>query len=83
MTDTLRRGITEILTGELQLPVPAEDADLLATGTLDSLGLVELLFQLEQRFAVRVEMEKLDVEDFRTVRRIATFVERLQRGAPA
>lgn len=83
MTGPVVNGILEILTNELHLRVPSADTDLLATGTLDSLGLVELLVQIELKHRVRVEMETLDVEDFRTAARIAAYVERIRAGSAA
>lgn len=71
-------GVTEILTGDLHLRVPTPQTDLLATGTLDSLGLIELLTQLELRFGVRVDMDALDVEDFRSVESIAAYIARVR-----
>lgn len=54
--------------------VPAAEADLLATGLLDSLQLVELLLQLEQQFGVRISIEDIDLDDLRTLERIARVV---------
>ena len=48
--------------------------DLLETGLLDSLGLVELLFHLEQRFGFTTNFADLDFENFRSVERIAEMV---------
>jgi acyl carrier protein len=60
----------------LNVTVPSLDADLLASGVLDSLALVELLMQLEMRYGVQIALEKLDFEDFRSVANIAAFVSR-------
>jgi D-alanine--poly(phosphoribitol) ligase subunit 2 len=54
--------------------VPAAEADLLATGLLDSLQLVELLLQLEQQFGVSISIEDIDLDDLRTLDRIARVV---------
>jgi acyl carrier protein len=55
---------------------------LLETGRLDSVGLVELLVRLEQRFGVRVELENLEIEQFRSVAAIATFILAQSNGHP-
>ena len=60
----------------LNVTVPSLEADLLASGVLDSLALVELLMQLELRYGVQISLEKLDFEDFRSVAAIAAFVAR-------
>jgi methoxymalonate biosynthesis acyl carrier protein len=54
--------------------VPSPDTDLLETGVLDSLQFVELLMQLEQRFGFRVKVEDINLDDLRTLERIARLV---------
>ena len=46
---------------------------------LDSLAAVELIFEIEERFSVRVPNER--AAEFRTVRAIAEGVRALQAGA--
>ena len=53
---------------------PDPDADLLEGGVLDSLALVELLFAIEQELGIVVPAEKLEVERFRTLARLAELV---------
>lgn len=57
-----------------QIEVPSADTDLLETGILDSLQFVELLAQLEQHFGFRVTLEDIDLDDLRTLARIARLV---------
>jgi D-alanine--poly(phosphoribitol) ligase subunit 2 len=54
--------------------VPSPDTDLLETGILDSFQFVELLFELEQRFGFRIKIESIDLDDLRTLARIARLV---------
>ena len=54
--------------------VPSSDTDLLETGILDSFQFVELLVQLEQRFGFRIKIEDIDLDDLRTLSRIARLV---------
>lgn len=56
------------------IEVPSPDADLLDLGILNSLQFVELLLQLEQQFGLRVKLEDLDLNDLRTLARIARLV---------
>lgn len=77
--DAARRdGIAERLRGmfarDLAMVVPADDTDLIATGLLDSLALVEVLARVEQAFGVTIEMEELDLDSFRSIASIARFV---------
>lgn len=68
--------IITIFLERLHATVPSLDADLLASGVLDSLALVELLLQLEIRYGIQISLEHLDFDDFRSVASIAAFVAR-------
>lgn len=72
--EPLESAILELLVERLQVDAPSVDLDLFATGVIDSLMLVRLLAALEERFGVRVTVEELEMDTFRTVRRIAAFV---------
>lgn len=65
----------------LHVAVPSPDTDLLETGVLDSLQLVELLLQLEQRFGFQIKIDDIDLDDLRTLRRIARLVAARAAGA--
>ena len=52
----------------------AEDADLMATGVLDSMGFIELLAYVESITGVRIDFSDLDPEEF-------TSIEGLSRSA--
>ncbi len=67
-------AILKIFRERLMLEVESPEQDLLSTGALDSLRLVELLFQIEQEFSVRVELDELDIEDLRSARSIARVI---------
>lgn len=56
------------------IEVPSPDTDLLESGILDSLQFVELLLQLEQRFGFRIRIDDMDLDDLRTLARIARLV---------
>ncbi|MDQ4088775.1 MAG: phosphopantetheine-binding protein, partial [Actinomycetota bacterium] len=40
-----------------------DDFDLVSTGTIDSMGLLELLAAVDDRFGVSASLEDMDVED--------------------
>jgi acyl carrier protein len=71
--DRIRRLFEETLNIEL----PSTEADLIEEGLLDSLVFVELLVGLEDIFGIKINVVDLDIEDFRTVRRIGRVVARL------
>lgn len=60
---------------ELHIEVPSPDTDLFETGLIDSLQLVLLLLQLEQRLGVRIPLDEVELEDLRSVDRLARVVE--------
>lgn len=58
----------------LNIEVPSRETDLIEAGLLDSLALVELLFEIEHRFAVDLALEELDIDNFRTLDRLAGVI---------
>jgi D-alanine--poly(phosphoribitol) ligase subunit 2 len=56
------------------IEVPSPDTDLLESGLLDSFQFVELLLQLERRFGVRLSIDDIELDDLRTLARIARVV---------
>jgi len=76
--DGYARELAEIFRDELAIDVPSPETDLVNTGLLDSLALVDLLLQIEQRFGLVVAMDQLKLEDFRSVNSISGFLERQQ-----
>lgn len=72
----IHRELTELFAKKLSLDVSSVDTDLVETGLLDSLALIELLAQLEERFGVSVSTDDLELENFRSIANIARFVAR-------
>jgi acyl carrier protein len=68
--------LTELFAKKLNLEVSSVDTDLVETGLLDSLALIELLAQLEETFDVSVSTDDLELENFRSIASIAGFVAR-------
>jgi acyl carrier protein len=54
------------------------DSDMLAGGVIDSLGITELIAFLEGKYAIKVDDDDIDAENFRSIDSIAAFVERKQ-----
>ena len=71
--------ITALFRDKLELDVPSPETDLLQPGLMDSLKLVDLLVHLEQEFGLTISVENLDVEDVRSLTRIADFVRSQRR----
>jgi len=70
----LQDRLAAIFSQYLNIEAPGSDTDLLATGILDSLALVELLLRLEQTFGMRISIDDLELDNFRSLDSIARFV---------
>jgi len=81
MIDTLalQQQVASLFAEKLNLDVASVETDLIETGLLDSLALVELLAQLEESFDVSISTDDLELENFRSITNIAGFV--AQRAA--
>ena len=77
MTGT-EQQVMQIFAQHLHLQVPSVETDLLQTGLLDSLGVVEILAILEQQFGLVIALDDLELDHFRSVASIAAFIERRQ-----
>jgi methoxymalonate biosynthesis acyl carrier protein len=56
----------------------APDDDLIRRGIVDSLGVQQLVDFCESRYGIRVDEDDLVLDNFRTLRQLAAFVERKQ-----
>lgn len=69
-------AIAELLSSKLQIEVPTLDTDLMETGALDSMKLVDLLLTIEQEFGIELSLENIELEEFRSVRTIYRMLQR-------
>lgn len=60
-----------------------ENASFLANGTIDSLGVLELIAFAEERYGVQVEDDEVVPGNFDGVRRLANYIRSKQRVAIA
>jgi D-alanine--poly(phosphoribitol) ligase subunit 2 len=74
MTDTLLGQLSTTFADVTGSTPPSPDDDLIESGVLDSLALVELLFAIEQRHGIEIPTERLEVERFRTLARLAELI---------
>jgi acyl carrier protein len=79
LTDAIRDQLRDFIVAEL-LPEGSppdqiqDDTPLLASGSIDSLGLEQLLYFIEDTYGLTLEDEELHPEDFETVATVARFV---------
>ncbi len=62
--------------------VPSPDTDLLETGMLDSLQLVELLLEIEREFGLRISIDAIELDDLRSLARLARVLGAPESRAP-
>ena len=79
---TVEARIREILANVVEIEVESEDDDIFETGRLDSLGLVELIFAIEEQLGVAIALDQLDVEEFTNVRSIVALVAAAEEHSP-
>lgn len=81
MAEQIESAILTMMRQDLHLAVGGAEDDLLASGVLDSLALVDLLARLEQQWGITIQLDQVDLEDVRSVRRIAALVARQKSGS--
>jgi len=70
----IQSRIAALFSEKLRLKAPSPEADLFETQILDSLRFVVLLVELEKAFGTRVSLQGLEVDNFRSIERIAEYV---------
>ena len=84
--DQVRRQIRLFIEDEFLYMHPdvvlADDEDLLGRGIIDSLGFVELVEEVQSRYAVEVADVEITEQNFGSIDAIVAFVERKGVAAP-
>jgi D-alanine--poly(phosphoribitol) ligase subunit 2 len=70
----LQKEISSLLFENLNIEASLPDDDLIETGIMDSLKIVELLVELENRFVLKIPLEDLEIESFRSVASISRLI---------
>jgi acyl carrier protein len=73
--DVICKTLTDLFSSKLNLDVPSYDTELLQSGILDSMMLVELLVVIEREFGVTVSVETLDIDQFGSLASIARMIQ--------
>jgi acyl carrier protein len=71
---TIVHDLTRLFREELFIDVPSADTDLIDSGLIDSLQLVRLLVHVERDLGFRIPLGEIDVEDLRSLARIARVI---------
>jgi methoxymalonate biosynthesis acyl carrier protein len=75
------QDIRRVLSEKMYVEVASPDADLLSTGVLDSLALIQLLVHLEDEFGVKIALDQIEIEDLRSTYSIARLIARTAMAA--
>lgn len=75
MSEQLTHQICDLFETQLEILIPDVDTDLIEEGLLDSLVFVDLIVCLESRFDIEIPVAELEFDQFRTVTRIAAFID--------
>jgi methoxymalonate biosynthesis acyl carrier protein len=67
--------VLRIFPEKMNLESPAPDADLFDIGVLDSITFIDLLLHLDGEFGIKCSLENLEIENFRSVNRIAQLIQ--------
>ena len=67
-------GVLDLMREQLLVDVDSPEQDLLSSGLMDSLTLIQLLVSVEERFGVKIPLSDLGFEDIRSVSSIANLI---------
>jgi acyl carrier protein len=70
----LEAQIAAFFSEKLNMNVTSADTDLVQTRILDSLGVVDLSLYLEQEFGIDASLDNLEIDDLRSIAKIAELV---------
>jgi methoxymalonate biosynthesis acyl carrier protein len=80
---TIVRDVAALFRDKLGIEVPSPECDLIESGLLDSLRLVELLLEIEASLGCRIPIDEIELDDLRSVRRIARLIAARTRARAA
>lgn len=76
VSNGLLSDVEELLIAKLNIKVESPDQELIQSGILDSMMLVQLVMGIQERFGLEMPVEGLDFAVFNSVRNIANFISR-------
>lgn len=71
---SIEQKLREMFARSLNIELPPDATDLISGGRIDSLALIELLFQIEVEFGVTPDFERLDIADFESLAAIEQLI---------
>jgi acyl carrier protein len=80
-TAAIVRDLTTLFREKLFIDVPSAETDLIDSGLLDSLQLVQLLLHVERDLGYRIALDEINLDDLRSLARLAHVIS--ARAEPA
>ena len=78
--ESIHADVLAFLKKRASVAVPSPETDLIEAGVLDSLVLIDLLVFLEEEYGVRLPVDKLEIDQVRSVARISSLIEQNDKG---
>ena len=72
----IQRRLRDLFAKRLGVDVPPDGEGLVSGALIDSLALVELLFQIEEEFDVTIDVERLETEDLESLSGLERLIQR-------
>jgi len=79
--EAIENCLMTFLKDTLNIDIDSSDQNLIETGLLDSLMLVDLVLHIERNFNVLPSLEDLAIENFATISHMADFVAARELGS--
>lgn len=73
--------LLEIVSRVLTIRIDDPELDLMDSGYLDSLTLVQLMMEIEESFGFSIPPERVDIDDYRTLKTMNHMVHQCLSGA--
>ncbi len=74
--DGIRATVKDFILNSINIAQLDDDANLFESGIVNSLFAVQLMTFIEKTFAIEVEMDDLDIENFKSLNATTAFVVR-------
>jgi acyl carrier protein len=74
LLDVISKTLKDLFATKLNLDVPSSETELLQSGLLDSMMLVEFFVLIEKEFGVAISVDTLDLEQFGSLASIARLI---------
>ena len=82
-TDQVKQTVRNFINASINIDGLGDEEDLFETGIVNSLFAVQLMTFLEKHFGIEIEMDDLDVENFKSVSAATAFILKKSAGPTA